>query len=409
MKFSPSVVLTFICVISFNSLIFSQLSGNISYTLHRESNPTQDQLDAYAKIKAAMDSATGYYNQYTTLTKNLNIYYNTTVQTADASFNGTIRFGSSRSYMVVHTAMHEIAHTLGIGTTAEYRNLIKNNVFTGSNATAKLREIINDSDTLVHGDQQHFWPYGLNYASEVKSKQDLINHCIIVNEMCKDMFREELYKVCHLRSKVDGRYIVSDGNKLSLSSNKDSTSLVRMIALNGENVFRLEFGNSVLDIPNESKSAGIAAGLYSWNGGAHQRVVFEFEAKDSNVARLKMSHSGLYLRADGNRIIQDQATVSKESQFWEITADQDITLTRCSGNKMFKSGMEFSKNRVIFITSIPEMSVIRITDLHGRSVRSNIMRTEKGYTLSTDNMARGLYVATIQLPGQNIRSRFVVK
>ena len=158
--------------IFFSSVVFGQLNGNLTYTQHRESNPNQDQLDAYTKIKTAMDSALGYYNRYTTLTKHLNVHYNTSVGTADANFNGTIRFGSNRSYMVVHTAMHETAHTLGIGTTNEYRSLITNDkVFTGPRATAKLREITNDPDTLLHGDQQHFWPYGLNYANEVKSNR----------------------------------------------------------------------------------------------------------------------------------------------------------------------------------------------------------------------------------------------
>ena len=55
--FSVSNLLFLICI---NSVTFGQLSGKVSYTLHRESNPAQDQLDAYAKIKTAMDSALGY-------------------------------------------------------------------------------------------------------------------------------------------------------------------------------------------------------------------------------------------------------------------------------------------------------------------------------------------------------------
>lgn len=407
--FSVSNLLFLICI---NSVTFGQLSGKVSYTLHRESNPTQDQLDAYAKIKTAMDSALGYYNQYTTLTKHLNVHYNTGVSTADANFNGTIRFGSNRSYMVVHTSMHEIAHTLGIGTTSEYRNLIVNNIFTGAQATAKLREIANDPDTLLHGDQQHFWPCGLNYAHEVKSKQDLINHCIIVNEMCKDMFKEQFYKVCRLRSKYDGRYmVVLNGNTLSLSSNYDSTSVVRMITLNEENVFRLEFGNKVLEIPNESRTAGAVVGLYGWNGGAHQRAVFEFETQNKDEARIRMAHSGHYLRADGDRIIQDVASASKEAQYWEIIDVEDITLSKVPGKKSFPQKIELIDNRVIFCTSVvAEKTVLmRITDLHGRIVRSEIVKTNREYILRTEKFARGLYMITSQLSGQKLSRRFVVK
>lgn len=413
MKYSTFPVSILLVIIFFNSVVLGQLNGNLTYTLHRESNPNQDQLDAYTKIKTAMDSALGYYNRYTTLTKHLNVHYNTSVGTADANFNGTIRFGSNRSYMVVHTAMHETAHTLGIGTTNEYRSLITNDkVFTGPRATAKLREITNDPDTLLNGDAQHFWPYGLNFANEVKSEQDLINHCLIVNEMYKDMFREELYKVCRLRSKADSRYMVAvSGNTLSLSSNYDSTSVVRMIALKEKNVFRLEFGNKVLEIPGESKNAGAVVGLYDWNGGAHQRAVFEFETQNENEARIRMAHSGHYLRVDGNRIIQDVASASRESQYWEIIDTGEITLSRVPDKKSFPCRIELNDKRVVFCTPVAteKNATLRITDLHGRIIWSEIVKTNHEHTISTGKFARGLYMITTQLSGQRLSRRFLVK
>lgn len=413
MKFIEFLKLAFLSFICFNSMVFGQLSGNLTYTLHREANPTQDQLDAYAKIKTAIDSALGYYNRYTTLTKHLNVYYNTGVQTADASFNGTIRFGSNRSYMVVHTSLHEIAHTLGIGTTTEYRNLINSDkVFTGPRATAKLREITNDPNALLHGDQQHFWPYGLNYASEVKSEQDLINHCLIVNEMCKDMFREEFYKVCRLRSKADGRYmVVLNGNTLSLSGNYDSTSTVRMFSLNEEYVFRLEFGNKVLEIPNESRNAGAVVGLYGWNGGAHQRAVFEFENQSKNEARIRMAHSGHYLRIEGDRIVQDVASASKETQYWEIIDVGEVTLSRVPDKNSSPYRIEIKGNRVIFYTSAAteKKALMRITDLHGRTIRSEIVKTNHEHVLVTEKFTPGLYMISAQLSGQMLSRHFVAK
>jgi len=413
MKLKEFLKSAFLCFICFNSMVFGQLSGNLTYTLHRESNPTQDQLDAYSKIKTAIDSAIGYYNRYTTLTKHLNVYYNTEVQTADASFNGTIRFGSNRSYMVVHTSLHEIAHTLGIGTTTEYRNLVNSDkVFTGPKATAKLREITNDPNALLHGDQQHFWPYGLNYASEVKSEQDLIYHCLIVNEMYKDMFREEFYKACRLRSKADGRYmVVLNGNTLALSSNYDSTSVVRMISLNEENVFRLEFGNKVLEIPNESRSAGAVVGLYGWNGGTHQRAVFEFETQSKDEARIKMAHSGHYLRADGDRIIQDVASASRETQYWQIVDVGDITLSRVPDIKSLPYRIELNGNRVIFCTSVAaEKNVLmRITDLHGKIIRSEIVKTNQEHVLQTENFSPGLYIVSAHFSGHMLSRRIIAK
>ncbi len=39
---------------------------------------------------------------------------------------------------------------------------------------------------FITADSQHFWPYGLDYASEHKSEWSLINHVRIVNAMNLD-------------------------------------------------------------------------------------------------------------------------------------------------------------------------------------------------------------------------------
>ncbi|HOV26199.1 MAG TPA: carboxypeptidase-like regulatory domain-containing protein [Pseudobacteroides sp.] len=164
----------------------ASMSGKVTYTLVRASSPTADQLAAYEAITAAMDKAVSYYNRYTNITLNLRVLYEPSVATADANINGTIRFGK-REYMNHITAMHEIAHTAGVGTTQQYRALIVNGVFTGVNATNQLRAITGNPQDVLKGDSQHFWPYGLNYTSEVKSEDDLINHCKIVNAIRKDL------------------------------------------------------------------------------------------------------------------------------------------------------------------------------------------------------------------------------
>lgn len=162
------------------------MTGKVTYTLVKASSPTADQLAAYEAITAAMDKAISYYNQYTSIVLNLRVQYEPSVSTADGNINGNIRFGK-KEYMNHITAMHEIAHTAGVGTTNQYRSLIVNGVFTGTNATNQLRAITGNSQDVLKGDSQHFWPYGLNYTSEVKSNDDLINHCKIVNALRKDL------------------------------------------------------------------------------------------------------------------------------------------------------------------------------------------------------------------------------
>jgi hypothetical protein len=85
------------------------------------------------------------------------------------------------------TAMHEIAHTVGCGTASNWSSMVSGGDFTGSNATAALRAITGVATDVLHADTQHFWPYGLNYTSEVKSEADVIDHCKIVVAIRKDL------------------------------------------------------------------------------------------------------------------------------------------------------------------------------------------------------------------------------
>jgi hypothetical protein len=161
-------------------------SGHVTYTLARESNPTAEQANAYALITTAMDQAVGFYNCYTDITKALNVSYNPSVATADGNINGSIRFGATSTMQRI-TAMHEIAHTVGVGTYWAWSSMLSGGIWTGPAATAQLRAIDGDPTAQLHGDSQHFWPYGLNYTSEVSSDADLVAHCRIVAAMRQDM------------------------------------------------------------------------------------------------------------------------------------------------------------------------------------------------------------------------------
>jgi hypothetical protein len=160
-------------------------TGNVTYTLDRVESPTQQQQEAYALITEAMDTAVYYYNCYTDITKVLTVHYEPSVATADGNVNGSIRFGAFASMQFV-TAMHEIAHTVGIGH-PDFAALVVDGIFTGVNATNELRAITADPEAELHADSMHFWPYGLNYESEYETEDDLINHCRMVVAIRQDM------------------------------------------------------------------------------------------------------------------------------------------------------------------------------------------------------------------------------
>ena len=316
-------------------LLSSAFAGNVEYHLNKSANPTQDEQEAYKLITAAMDSAVFLYNKYSDLSKHIEVYYSTGVPTAEASSNGDLRFGKDRNYMFVGTAMHEMAHTMGMGTTSEYQKMFKDGVFQGEKAQKVLKEI-DGPDAVLKGDSQHFWPYGLNYRSEVKSEQDLINHVKVVNAMYQDIFKEAFYMQGRVVSLVDEKTCmgITSSNALELMSCTDSATFVKIYSV-GENpvTYRIQLGNRVVDIPNESMAEGVVASTYGYNGGAHQRYVFEKagapRANMTNVYFLKNFKSGLYLQAVGKNVVQNKyvrsaSSIPKSDFIWQIVeAGQD--------------------------------------------------------------------------------------
>jgi len=161
-------------------------AGHVTYTLSKSASPSADEQDAYAHITVAMDAAVAVYNCYANITKADTVTYNTSVQTADGNVNGSIRFGADRTYMTLPTAMHEISHSVGIGS-GPFDALVSGGIFTGTNATTQLRAITGVATDQVNADTQHFWPYGLNYDSEYHDLNDAIDHCKMVTAIRKDM------------------------------------------------------------------------------------------------------------------------------------------------------------------------------------------------------------------------------
>ncbi|KAF2797055.1 hypothetical protein K505DRAFT_322834 [Melanomma pulvis-pyrius CBS 109.77] len=141
----------------------SSVSGAITWTLQKASSPTADQTDAYQKIEAAMKLAVARYTKFSDANKTIRVYYAPGVPTAEANYNGDLRFGSNRSYMTQRTALHEISHTLGIGQTAAFDRKCA----AGDWATAlPLLRSWDGASAKINCGGGHIWPYGLNYETE---------------------------------------------------------------------------------------------------------------------------------------------------------------------------------------------------------------------------------------------------
>lgn len=133
----------------------SVASCAITWTLQRAANPTADQNDAYGRIDNAMRLAVARYHRYSNPNKVIRVYYAPGVPTAEASYNGDLRFGSNRSYMTERTAMHEISHTLGVGQTAAFDQKCKS----GNWPTAlPLLRSWDGQNAKISCGGSHFWP-----------------------------------------------------------------------------------------------------------------------------------------------------------------------------------------------------------------------------------------------------------
>jgi hypothetical protein len=161
-------------------------AGHITYTIHRAANPSPDESSAYDAIDTAMSQAVAFYDCYTEVTKAIPVSYDPGVRTSRGSIGDGIRFGSRASMQQI-TAMHEISHTLGVGTDPAWTSHVSHGAWTGPVATAELRIISHDQSAVLHANRQSFAPYGLNATSEVQGAGDLVAHCRLVVAMRTDM------------------------------------------------------------------------------------------------------------------------------------------------------------------------------------------------------------------------------
>lgn len=120
-------------------------------------------------IMDTMDNAIAAYNLYGYFPKQL-LAVNADpawTPTADASFNGRIQFGGQYG---LHTGMHEVAHTLGVGTITAWNQHRPGGAWNGQWAIAQIRQF-DGPGAFPNTDNLHFWPYGLNQAGEYNPAQ----------------------------------------------------------------------------------------------------------------------------------------------------------------------------------------------------------------------------------------------
>ena len=138
--------------------------------------------DIRERITKAMDEAVAEYNKHARLRKFIFVTYDPGVPTAHANYNGHITFGKQ---IGTRTALHEMCHVFGVGTTRQWREKLVDGQWTGP-AANELLKTFDGPDAVLKGDRQHFWPYGLNFDREV-TENAFERHVKMVEALVADM------------------------------------------------------------------------------------------------------------------------------------------------------------------------------------------------------------------------------
>ncbi len=144
-----------------------ELQGPLTYGLSDGSDKWP--ADRRKMIVKAMDQAVAFINRHGKFKKHVTAHNSPGTPTADANYDGWINWGGTINRRV---ALHEIAHTLGIGTHPEWHEHVEDGKWTGKHAVAQLKEF-DGPDAVLHADRMHFWPYGLNFDNESSRTNDL--------------------------------------------------------------------------------------------------------------------------------------------------------------------------------------------------------------------------------------------
>ncbi|MGY5356017.1 hypothetical protein [Wenyingzhuangia sp. IMCC45467] len=157
--------------------------GNFTYSFH----PNDADEVTKNRIITAFDEAIAYYNNFTSIEKHVTVNYSPGTPTADANFDGWINMGANASYQRTGTAMHEMAHAVGVGTHWKYYDDLMQGTWKGERANQILKMLTGDISQVVKGDGTHFWPYGINGAHEDTGSDELyMIHALIIQGMKAD-------------------------------------------------------------------------------------------------------------------------------------------------------------------------------------------------------------------------------
>lgn len=198
-----------------------------------------------------------------------------------------------------------------------------------------------------------------------------------------------------IRSVASGKCMIPSEKAVVFGDCFDEKAYVTLSAL-GSNTYNMYFGDRVFEIPNESKDPGVAAGIWDNNGKDHQKIVFEPQDDFTGyVVRMKMKHSGHYIRMDEDRVIQDWNDSWPWNQNWKIIVDDSEIPTDIKSVKLVQKQPSVihrygdQMQLILGSTHNNQESLVRIVNLDGRQMF--VEKVHKNLQFDISTFPKGVY------------------
>ena len=207
-----------------------------------------------------------------------------------------------------------------------------------------------------------------------------------------------------------GECLQANGNDIVLGDCSSSASLAT-IAESGS-AYRINFGNKVLEIPNETKEAGVAVGLWEWNGKAHQQLGLSKE-KDypGLVVSMRFTHSGYYVLTDKGDVVQNTRSGDRPlASLWRIyeEGEEIVTSVEKTADTDAPLSLWYADGLLYFVRNgcSGDLSY-SVYDIRGVMVNHGIVN--EGAEILPLDLRSGVYVVKVEVGGASADYRLVVK
>ena len=163
-------------------------------------------------------------------------------------------------------------------------------------------------------------------------------HTVTITSPVKEEIGNKYYVITNVAT---GKYLAAvdfnkDNNaKLTTVDSEITDAVTWRLGTMGDMKFNLsnaESGKSI-DVPSASRDTGKNLIMYTSNGGSNQ--CWNFEEVEEGVYMLRVDHSGLYMDASGDVLVQAEKSES-DHQKWTLTYVKDSMLAKVVESEGFK-------------------------------------------------------------------------